>query len=415
MKTKIKLLLIALITTSAFSQKNELKIAEKAIKSQDYTKAITAITDAESLITNMDNKSIVKFYFLKAQAYNGKKDFQTAANALDELLKIENQTGKKKYSNQAITIKNEMVQELYQTAISQYRAKDYKNASSNFYIIYKLSPQDTTSVYNAATSSTLAKEYDLSLKYYRELQRIKYTGISTVYYATNKTTDVKENLGTKENRDLQVKIGLYKDPVDEKTKSKTGDIIKNIADILRVQGKTEEALKAVEEARNIYPNDINLILTQGELYLQLKQMDKFAESMELAIKLDPTDPRLFFNLGVISFNRGNIEEAKKNYLKAIELKEDYAAAYINLASVILDKEKAIIDEMNENLSDFDKYDQLLLEQKEVYKEALPYLEKADKYNRTINTVQNLMNLYQTLEMEEKANTYTNLYRDLRDQ
>ena len=192
MKTKIKLLLIALITTSAFSQKNELKIAEKAIKSQDYTKAITAITDAESLITNMDNKSIVKFYFLKAQAYNGKKDFQTAANALDELLKIENQTGKKKYSNQAITIKNEMVQELYQTAISQYRAKDYKNASSNFYIIYKLSPQDTTSVYNAATSSTLAKEYDLSLKYYRELQRIKYTGISTVYYATNKTTDVKD-------------------------------------------------------------------------------------------------------------------------------------------------------------------------------------------------------------------------------
>ena len=102
-------------------------------------------------------------------------------------------------------------------------------------------------------------------------------------------------------------------------------------------------------------------------------------------------------------------------MKAIELKEDYGDAYLNLAVVIMNKEKAIVDEMNENLSDFDKYDELLLKQRGVHQEALPYLEKADKYSRSINTVQFLMNVYQTLEMEEKSKVFSDLYRELRDQ
>lgn len=415
MKTKVNFLLTALIVTSTFSQKNELKIAEKAIKSQEYSKAVTAIVAAESLMANMDNKTIAKFYFLKVQAYNGKKDFQTSAKTLDDLLRIEEQTGKKKYSIEANIIKNEMVQEVFKLAGSQYSAEEYKKASTNFYLVYKLSPQDTTFIYNAAISASLAKEYDVSLKYYKELQSMKYTGITSKYYATNKKTGIKEDLGSKQNRDLLIKSGLYKDPVDSKTESKTGDIIKNIAYILKSQGKTEEAIKAIEEARKIYPKDINLILTQADIYFQLEQMDKFSEFMELAITVDPENPQLFFNLGVISYDKGDIEEAKKNYKKAIELKDDYGDAYLNLAVAIMNKEKAIVDEMNDNLSDFDKYDELLLEQKEVHKEALPYIEKADKYSRSINTVQLLMNIYQTLEMDEKAKEYTDLYKNLRDQ
>jgi len=415
MKTKITMLFIALITTATFAQKNEMKIAEKAIKSQDYAEAIKAITAAESFTSTMDSKTITKFYFLKAQAYNGKKDFQTAAKTLDDLLKMEEQIGKKKYSNQAETMKNQMVQEVYSLASSQYKAKDYKTATDNFYLIFKLSPQDTTFIYNAAVSASLAKDYDLSLKYYKKLQALKYTGITMGYYATNKNTDEKEDLGNKENRDLQVRLGLFKDPVDEASESKTADIIKNIAYILKSQGKTEEAIEAVVEARKLDPKDINLILTQADIYLKLEQMDKFEASMKLAIEIDPSNPQLYFNLGVISFGQGNIEQAKNHYLKAIELKVDYSDAYINLAVVIMDKEKAIVDEMNNNLSDFDKYDELLLQQKEVHKEVLPFLEKADKYNRSINTVQFLMTVYETLEMEEKAKEFSDLYRQMKDQ
>ena len=414
MKTKVFALVLGLITFSTFAQKNELKTADKAIKIKDYSAAMTAVTAAESLLSKMDDKSKAKFYFLKAQAYFGKKDYQTAANTFEKLFNLENETGKIRYTELATTIQNQMVQDVYQKASDQYTAKDYKNASDSFYLTYVLSPLDTIFIYNAAVSSSLALDYDNSLKYYKELREIGYTGISTIYYAISKQTDEKEDLGNEKNRDLQVKLGLYKDPVNEQTESKTGDIIKNVAYILKTQGKTEEAIKAVEEAREIYPKDINLILTQADIYFQLKDMKKYSDLIELALNIDPTNPQLFFNLGVISFNDGKVEEAKKNYEKAIELKEDYGDAYLNLAVVIMNQEKAIVDEMNKNLSDFDKYDELLEKQRGVHREALPYLEKADKYSRSINTVQFLMNIYQTLEMDEKATKFTDLYKEMRD-
>lgn len=414
MKTKLIALFLGLATLTAVAQKNELKAAEKAIKKQDFATALTNVQAAEALLGNMDNKMKPKFLFLKLQAYNGKKDFETAFAAYEELMDFEKKTGKKKYSTQASPIKNQMTQEVYKKASDQYKSKDYANSAKNFYLTYKMSPQDTTFIYNAAISCSLNKDYDQSLKYYQELQDLGYTGITTNYYAVNKETGVKENLGSKENRDIQVKIGVYKEPSEEKTQSKMGDITKNIAYILKEQGKTNEALAAVKKARAMFPDDVNLILTEADIYFQLGQMDKFGESMEAAIKQDPTNPMLFFNLGVINFDQGNKEKAEGYYRKAIELKDDYGDAYMNLAVLILDEEKAIVEEMNKNLSDFDKYDELQEKQKGVYKRALPYLEKADEHGRSLNTVQTLMNIYGTLGMTEKEQEYSALYKKMRE-
>lgn len=414
MKTKLIALFLGLASMTTFAQKNELKAAEKALKKQDYASAIASVTAAESLLGNMDAKTKAKFYFAKARAYMGKKDFATASAAFDALDEVEKKSGRKKYSAEAKPMKNQMVQEVYKKATDQYQSKDYANASNSFYLTYKLSPKDTIFVYNAAVSSTLGKDYDSSLKYYRELQDLGYTGVQTLYFAVNKDTGVKENLGSKENRDISIKIGTHKDPTQELTESKVGDITKNIAYILKEQGKTDEALAAVEKARKLFPKDLNLILTQADIYFQLGKTEKFGELMQEAIKEDPTNPLLFFNLGVITFDQGKTEEAKNYYLKAIELKDDYADAYMNLAVLILDEEKAIVEEMNKNLSDFDKYDELLLKQKKVYKNALPYLEKADTHGRSLNTVQTLMNIYSTLEMTEKEKEFSALYKKMRN-
>jgi len=415
MKTKIIALFLGLATLATFAQKNELKAAEKAIKKQEYATAVSSVDAAESFLASMDAKTKAKFYFLKGQAYMGQKKFQIASDAFDALEETEKKSGRKKYAAQAAPMKNQMVQEVYKLASDQYEAKDYKNAAGNFYLTYKLSPQDTIFAYNAAVASTLAKDYDGALKYYNELQETGYTGIQTMYFATNKDTGVKENLGSKGNRDIMVKSGSYKDAVDEKTKSKVGDITKNIAYILKEQGKMEEALAAVQKAREMFPKDLNLILTQADIYFEQGKTEEFGKLMEEAIKEDPTNHTLYFNLGVISYDQGDKEKAKEYYRKAVEVKTDYGDAYMNLAVAILDDEKAIVEEMNKNLSDFDKYDELQEKQKDVYKKALPYLEKADQYGRNLNTVQTLMNIYATLEMTEKEQEYAALYKKLRDQ
>lgn len=411
MRKQILTLSLGLLSLGLMAQKSELKAAEKAIKKQDFTSAISILNSIEGeLMINGDDKYKSKFYFLKGTALATKKDYKNAAEALNALLAM----GKNKYSEEAKPILNQMIQEVSNKAVDLYNnKKDYTKAAENFYLTYVLSPADTSFVYNAAVSATQAKDYDTAIKYYKELRRVGYTGVETQYFATNKDNGKVENLGSKQNRDLMVKSKQYIKPEDKLSESKTAAIVKNIALILKEQGKTEEAITALAEARKANPKDLNLLLNEADMYINLGKMDKFGELMNEAISLDPKNPTLYYNLGVVNFNQGRMEDAKKYYGKAVELKPDYADAYMNLAVVVLDKDKAIVEEMNNNLSNFKKYDKLALKQKEVYKEALPFLEKADSLSRSIDTVKTLMNLYEVLEKEAKAKEFRDLYKSMK--
>ena len=414
MKKQVLAISLSLITVGSFAQKKELKVIEKALSGNDYASALTTINTLESSIGSADAKYKAKFYFLKGKALAGKKEYTKAVGAFDDLLALEKETGKSTYSSQVASVKTGMVQDISKQAIDLYNnKKDYKAAAEKFYLTYKMSPQDTSFVFNAAVSATQSKDYESALKYYKELKDVGYTGIETQYLATNKLTGQVENLGSKSQRDLMVKAGKYIKPTVESTESKSATIVKNIALILKEQGKTEEAIAAMQEAREANPKDLNLILNQAQLYVELDRMDKFGELMKEAVALSPNDPTLYYNLGVVNFNQGRVEEAKGYYKKAIELKPDYSDAYMNLAVATLDKDKAIVEEMNKNLSNFKKYDELALKQKEVYKEALPYLEKADGLNRNIQTVQTLMSIYDVIENTEKATEFRALYKSMR--
>ena len=414
MKKQILALSLGVASLGAFAQKAELKAAEKAIKNQDFNEAISSLSEAEKLIENADDKYKSKFYFLKGQAYASKMDYKTAADAFNTLIDFEKKTGSNRHSNEAAPILNKMIQDVSNKAIQLYNeGSDYKTAAENFYLTYQLSPSDTSFAYNAAVAYTQAKDYEKALQHYSELRKLGYTGIEIQYLATNKSTGKVENLGSKSQRDLMVKSKQYIKPEDKKSESKAATIIKNIALILKEQGKNEEAIAAMAEARKSNPKDLNLILNEAQLYIEMKRMDKFGELMQEAISLDPNNPVLYYNLGVVNYNQGRAEDAKKYYEKAIELKPDYADAYMNLAVSVLDKDKALVEEMNKNLSNFKKYDELALKQKEVYKEALPYLEKADSLSRSIDTVKTLMNIYEVLEMSDKATEYRDLYKDMR--
>ena len=129
--------------------------------------------------------------------------------------------------------------------------------------------------------------------------------------------------------------------------------------------------------------------------------------------MDPTNPNLFFNLGVVNYNQKKNKIAEGYYKKAIELDPEYRDAYLNLAYSILNERVAIIEEMNANLNDFKKYDELEEKQREVCRTAMPYLEKADQIKRSIDTVKTLLNIYDTLEMDEKSKEYRALYNEMK--
>lgn len=412
MKTRILGIFLALVSVSMFAQKNELKAAEKALKKQDYSAALTSVKAAEALKGSMDTRMKAKLYFLQGQTFAGKKDFENAVLAYNNLLAEEKQSGKKKYTISVNQKMQQMLQEVNKKANNLYKSKNFKEASKFFYLTYKLSPRDTVFVFNAALASQQGKDYDQALKYYQELKDMKYTGVTTQYWATNKDTGAKENLGSKRNRDLFVRAKQYKDPFEKKTESKVGEITKNTAYIYKNLGKTDLALKTFEEAKKLFPKDLNILLNEADIYFQLGNRKKFGELMEQAIEQDPTNPTLYFNLGVISNDQKKTEDAIKYYKKAIELKPDYGDAYLNLYNVIIAKQDAVNKEQEKFLTDFDKYDEFEAKKKVIYKEAVPYLQKAYELSKSADLLKTLFNLYEILEMKTEAEKYKAIYKSL---
>ena len=299
MKNQVLAISLGLISMIALGQKSELKTAEKAIKKGEFASALVAVNSVDAMVATMDSKYKAKYYFLKGQALAGESNYAAAAKSFNNLFDYEIEIGKKKYTKLAKPMFGSLIQKVSIKAIDLYsNDKNYKDAATNFHLTYKLSPKDTTFLYNAALSASLAKEYDAALVHYRELKKIGYTGITTQYLAVSIETGEVENLGSKTQRDLMVKAKQYKEPTEKVSESKQADIVKNIGYILVNQGKTEEAIVALQEARKANPKDVNLILNEAQLYIKLDKMDKFGALMEEAVKLDPTNPTLFFNLGV---------------------------------------------------------------------------------------------------------------------
>ena len=148
-----------------------------------------------------------------------------------------------------------------------------------------------------------------------------------------------------------------------------------------------------------------LIDGQANLYLDTKDFVTYKKIITEVLEKSPNDADLIFNLGVISANAKDLVEAEKYYKRAIEIKPDYINAYLNLAILKLDADTNILKEMNKlGNSDNDNKRYLVLkkQREEVFRGALPYLEKAYELNpKNAEVASTLLSVYSALEMTEK--------------
>ena len=375
-----KYFVLAIALTLGFSvvaQKKELKTADKELDKGNFEKAAVALDAAEALLGSMDDKYKSQYYLLRSVFYlnNGEPDFNTIKKSMEALKLATAPAQEQGVKNQIQNLKAHLVNK----GTSLLQSEDYKTSSDYFESAYKLVPNDTVYLFYAASTAVNAKLYDRSLAMYEELRSLGYTGVEQNYLATNKETQVEELFGSKVLRDLSVKSKSHINPRDETTKSKFPEIIKNIALIYVQNGENEKALQAMAVARAESPDDLNLLLTEANVYYTMGDTPKFKELLEVAIQKDPMNPELQYNLGVISSETDDYEGSKKYYLKAIELKPDYINAYINLSALILGQEESILDEMNSlgsSAADDRKYDELKAKRNQLYLDAIPYLESA---------------------------------------
>lgn len=415
MKSKYVILASALlISVATFAQKDQIKNAEKALKSGDAQGAIAILKDAENLVVNAKDVEQAQYYFVQGNAYldlaNKKveesKNLSAAAESYKKLIDIEKASGKQKYSTQAAASITNIKGLLINSAIADSQANKHKESAQKLYDAYQLDKNDTINLYYAASTAVNAQDYDTALPMYEELKKLNYSGKGTQYTAVNKISGSEDGFANAKDRDLAVKLGTHEKPKTEAIPSKRGEIYKNLALILVQKGKTEEAKKAIADARKTNPEDTSLILTEANLYLETKDFDTYKKLVNEALEKDPNNADLIFNLGVISAGAKNTADAEKYYLKAIEIKPDYVNAYINIAALKLEAEKPIIDEMNKlgtSAKDMKRYDVLKAQREGVFKSVIPYLKKANELDPQNDDVKKtLLGVYSALEMTAEA-------------
>lgn len=427
-KMKIKQIVLAsalLVSVSNFAQKDELKKLKKLYdkeipSSKDVEEFKTQVSSLERVASAEEDKMALNYYKVNIPqmelASKGavpnpmelQKVYSVAyiselANAYSSILDYEKKTGKKVFTDE---IKAEFAQTkpvLLNLAIDLGNKKKYKEGSSILYSLYQMDNTDVDQLFYAASYSVNGEDYGKALGYYDELIRLKYTGEGLIYFATNKASKEEESFGgNKATRDSFVKTNVYEKPREEKIASKKGEIYKNVALILVQQGKTEEAMKAVAQARKENPEDVNLILTEADLYLGIKDFATYKKLINEALDKNPSNADLVYNLGVISSNSNQLEESINYYKKAIAIKPDYFNAYLNLSEVILRGDDKYVEEMNKlGASDKDNKRYLVIkaEREKNFQAALPYLKKAVELKPDNEpAVKTLMSVYNALEM-----------------
>ncbi|RIA09637.1 tetratricopeptide repeat protein [Flavobacteriaceae bacterium MAR_2010_72] len=404
MKKRLIIALALMVSGFSFAQKDEIKTAERAIKDNNFAEAKSALNAAQALVGSTDEKTQAKYYFLKGQALyaNGagsNADIDAAIESFNKVKKIEADSGKEKYTPEVEEIKVQMLSNFLTKGQAALEQKQYIKSSDHFEKAYRMSPKDTIYLYYAASTAVSAQDYDKSLGLYEELKDLGFTGEEMEYTAVNKATNEEEGFANKSMRDIAMKSGDYIKPEDKKSESKASEIMKNIALIYVSKGDNEKAISAIKDAREESPDDLNLLITEANVQLKLGNRDAFKVLMEEATTKDPDNAELQYNLGVIAAEGGDNEAAKKYYARAIELNPEYADAQNNMAVLILAKDEEIIEKMNalgNSTADNKKYDEYKEARLDIYKEAIPYLEKAFNIKPNVSTAKTLMNIYSAI-------------------
>lgn len=249
---------------------------------------------------------------------------------------------------------NVIAEGFYTQGVNRFNAQDFLGAAREFeqaaLVKSELGVFDTASVFNAGLCAEFGQDYNLALKNYK-----------AVYDAGQRTPQLMVSLTNVETR----------------------------------LGDTTAAFKTIAEARKLYPEDFNVLITETNLFLAKNMTEKALENLELAQKFDQTNPSIFFAVGASYDRLGNFQKAEEAYKKAIELKPDYFDAVYNLGALYVNKAASILDAANQLPLEKEKeYEEMKAQAEEFLGKALPYLEKAHELDPSDrNTMISLKEIY----------------------
>jgi tetratricopeptide (TPR) repeat protein len=345
-------------------------------------------------------------------AYNANKsgDYKAAAGYIEEAITIEKAALKDK--------------------TWRYRGEIYLNIANDSALVVEF----PNALWVAKESYTKAKELDTKGNYEREI----ITGLGLVQTTAGNqgiTDYTTENYtGAAAKFDLSAEVADMFDVIDTMAVfnaalcyEKSGDVdlavaryktcggfgyqVPNVylfvANLLRQDGRVEEALTELQAARELFPREQSLIIEELNIYLENKDYERAENNLKLAAEGDPTNEILWFSLGSVYDNLGKTELAAEAYLKALEINDAYFDANYNLGAMYFNEAVQGINAANDmwkpRMTKAEGAEQKSLEDaaKEKFIEARPFLEAAHEANpEDIDTIRSLRDIYARTGQDE---------------
>lgn len=129
------------------------------------------------------------------------------------------------------------------------------------------------------------------------------------------------------------------------------DYLAGLGTILSRQGRHEEALKAIDKAVQLKPDDAALWKQLGDALLELRRYDHALLSFQHVLKLDPRDQDAVYKCGVLLHDTGRFEEAIAHLNVCDELLPNHAPTLQARARALLGLrkfEQALADDLRAN-------------------------------------------------------------------
>ena len=188
------------------------------------------------------------------------------------------------------------------------------------------------------------------------------------------------------------------------------------------EANMQRAKQLLMEGLSKFPSNDNIIAALIDIYTSGSNVGDPTELIDMidaALKRDPKNRDMWFGRGKVFYNLKNYDESIVSFKKVIELEPTNAQATFFIGYFYIGKGDAMSEEINKR--DYKSSAEWKADSEKVtaiYKEALPYLEKAHELNpKDFSTVETLKILTFRLREEdgigEKAEKYNKLYNEMK--
>jgi tetratricopeptide (TPR) repeat protein len=268
---------------------------------------------------------------------------------------------------------------LFNLAIDHYNKGDYKTSLDFYDKIFEIVPFDDE---DQLKRGNITKE----------------TILYNSFFSSNKLKD-----DTKSKELLQNLIDInFNEPA----------IYIHMSEIFKREKNIEKAIEYLSLGREMFEDDQSIINTEINLYIELGRTSELLKKLGEAIEIDTENSLLYFNRGTIYDQEGQLENAEKDYLKAIDLDPSSFGSNYNLGALFFNKAVELNNSAN-STSDNKKYKSLKDKSDVYFNRALPYLESSYSINpKDKNTLLSLKQLYYMKANYKKSDEIKKLISEL---